>query len=107
MIRLSSNYVFCGGFLWEDINKISKLNINYQKKDVILESKLSHVNLTIPHLTREFLSIFIIGVVTYLFPTTSGFRSTNSKKLSYISNQQPWSIYKLNDSRLKLKFKEF
>ena len=27
---------------------LNKLNINYQKKEVILESKLSHVNLTIP-----------------------------------------------------------
>ena len=46
MIKLSSKHLLYGGFLWADIN--NKLNINYQKKDVILESNLSHVNLTIP-----------------------------------------------------------
>ena len=38
-------------FFMGGTSKISKLNINYQKKDVIIESKLSHINLTIPHLT--------------------------------------------------------
>ena len=75
MIGLSSNSCFCGGFLWEDINK---LNINYQKKDVILESKLSHVNLTIPHLTREFPSIFIMVLLMFLL-----FRNRNNSKFGF------------------------